>query len=132
MPQTDFDSTPDAQVDAARRRLRVDPENIDALVVLATHAPTVAERLALAREAVRIGNALWSSLIDAGEPIHWWRDPVTRPYMRALLVLGDTLAAAGRRDEARNVWTSLSDLDPDNAPSTVPSFEEVEATLPRR
>jgi cytochrome c-type biogenesis protein CcmH/NrfG len=52
--------------------------------------------------------------------------------MRALVLLGDLLAAVGRRDEARDVWESFLKLDPDDASGSSPRLEEVEATMPRR
>jgi len=48
------------------------------------------------------------------------------------VLLGDLLAAAGRCDEARDVWESLLELDPGGVSGPVPSLKEVEDTMPRR
>jgi len=80
----------------------------------------------------RNGREHWAPLIEAREPIRWWSDPATQPYIRAMVLLGDLLSATGRRDNARDLWPSFLELDPDGVHGSALSLEEVEATMPRR
>jgi len=117
------------QVDAARDVLKLDAANLEAYVVLAGHAETTAEALALLREAIRIGNRRWAPG-DEADDVAWWRDAETRPFMRAILAYGNVLAEAGLRDEAADCFRALRDMRWDGG---VPfSLEEVDATLPGR
>jgi len=49
-----------------------------------------------------------------------------------MVLLGDLLSATGRRDNARDLWPSFLELDPDGVHGSALSLEEVEATMPRR
>lgn len=118
------------QDETARKLLRIDPTNIKAYTVLAVHAASPAEAIALARESVRLGNQRWADRANAGERIDWWRDLETRPYMTAILLYGNFLAASGYRDEARAAFETLLDLHPTDGVGARFSLEELNASLP--
>lgn len=97
----------------ARKGLDRDLDNIDAYVLLGLDASTLGERLALFREAVRVGDVLWAPYLDDPE-MAWWGFMGTRPYMRALQNLGIALMEAGDLGEAEEVLTRLLTLNPND------------------
>lgn len=100
--------------DAARDVLEADWDNIDALVILAREAPSRRESVALLIDAVRIGFdqfGLFGSRNPPRSPL-WWRDPETRPLMRALKALAVVLVDAGRGVEAAYYYKLLMAMDP--------------------
>ena len=108
------------QAACARNILARDPENVEALAVLSEHAECPAEALALLREAVRVGRALWE-----GEDVTWWWNPGTRPYMRAILAYGEALAAAGQTQQAALCFEHLLMLQPDDPLGARESLERL-------
>ena len=62
-----FDADGASQAQLARMVLAYDRENIEAFTVLAEHAQSVAERVTLLREAVRIGNRLWTPALNGAK-----------------------------------------------------------------
>lgn len=97
----------------ARKGLDADLDNIDGYILLSHSAKTMAETIALLREAVRVGDRLWGSLLEDDE-MEWWGFIGTRPYMRALHELGLALQEAGDRDEALAAYQRLLKLNPND------------------
>ncbi|WP_438749642.1 tetratricopeptide repeat protein [Pararhizobium sp. O133] len=103
----------------ARQALDLDLDALDAYNLLGIHAATHAERIALFREAVRIGERQFAPYIaeTAGqdaEEAGWWSFIGTRPWMRAQHNLGLALLEAGDRQEAISVFQTLLKLNPND------------------
>lgn len=107
-------TTPGARAKAARAALCLDHEAIDAYVALALTVPTLAEQVALLREAVRIGAKLWAAEIKRPSAAHFWLDVETRPYMRAVHNLALALWEQGDRDEAVSLVEHLIRINPND------------------
>lgn len=103
-------STPAQMVKLARKALAIDLNALDAYNILGIHAPSLAERIAVFREAVRIGDELFAPLLDDDE-MAWWGYIGTRPWMRAQHNLGLALLEAQDLDAAISVFKSLIALN---------------------
>ncbi len=106
--------TPAARAKNARKALALDPEAIDAYVILALSSDAPAERSALLREAVRIGKRRWAEEIKRPSQHHFWLDIKTRPFMRAAHNLALSLWEQGERDEAASLAGFLLKLNPND------------------
>ncbi|CZT36068.1 hypothetical protein [Rhizobium sp. 9140] len=111
--------TPAQRIKLARQALDVDLDAIDAYNILGIHAATHAERIALFREAVIVGQRLFAPMLndptgDGDEDVSWWGFLGTRPWMRAQHNLGLALIAAGDRNEAVGVLRRLLALNPND------------------
>ncbi|WP_458792963.1 hypothetical protein [Yoonia sp. MH D7] len=103
----------------ARDVLDREPNAIDSYVILSRTAATLAEKIALLREGVRIGDELFDNEILAApnEDFHFWGQLETRPYMRALHSLSLALVADPRDDtleEAVAIWRKLYAICPND------------------
>lgn len=105
--------TPAKQCTLARRALDSNIHCIDAYVILALHAKTHAETIALLRSAVLIGDKVWREYLDDPEVI-WWGHLGTRPFMRAMHNLSLELANLGEIDEAEALFKKLLRLNPED------------------
>ena len=85
-------SDPKKMVAIARKALKLDPDNVDALVILAEHTTTnVFEAIDGYRRAIAAGErSLGEEFFKANEG-HFWAIHETRPYMRALEELAGIL-----------------------------------------
>jgi hypothetical protein len=83
--------------------------------VLADAAASTGEALALLREAVRIGQHVWSEALSGKERIEWWYMTGTRPFMRAIMAYGNTLATAGQPDQAALCFEALIEMQPNDS-----------------
>jgi tetratricopeptide (TPR) repeat protein len=109
--------TPAKRIKLARQALGIDLDAIDAYNLLGIHAETLAERVALFREAVRTGERLFAPYIaesEGEEDAGWWSFIGTRPFMRAQHNLGLALLEAGDRDEAATVFQRMLKLNPND------------------
>jgi hypothetical protein len=104
------EQTPAKRVKLARKALSIDLDALDAYNILGIHAETLAERIALFREAVLIGERLLAPAF-AEEDMHWWGFVGTRPWMRAQHNLGLALLEAGDRAAATAVFKRLLALN---------------------
>ncbi len=105
--------TPAKRVNLARKALSVDLDAIDAYNILGIHAETHAERIALFREAVLIGQRLFAAVLD-DEDMAWWGFMGTRPWMRAQHNLGLALMTAGDTQDAVAVFKRLITRNPND------------------
>ena len=105
--------TPAQRVKLARRALEIDLNAIDAYNIIGIHAPTLAEKIALFREADRVGEQLFAPILN-DEDMAWWGFIGTRPWMRARHNLGLALAEAQDTDAAIEVFRSLIALNPND------------------
>ncbi|MFB2550935.1 hypothetical protein [Ensifer soli] len=102
------------RVKLARKAIDVDLDALDAYNILGIHAATHGERIALFREAVRIGDRLFATVIaqSAGDEEGLWGFLGMRPWMRAQHNLGLALVQAGDRPEAIDVFKRLKGFNP--------------------
>lgn len=89
-----------ARVKNARKALAIDPDALDAYVILALSTNAPSEQIALLREAVRIGREQWAEAISRPRDHYFWLDIETRPFMRAVHHLALLLWEHGDRGEA--------------------------------
>ncbi len=104
--------TPARRVRLATQALDLDPENVDALLMLTDAVPLgEAARITVLRDIVatgakRLGPKTFKKLAP-----HFWGYLETRPYMRAREVLAEDLRAAGRLEEAVQEYTEMLALN---------------------
>lgn len=98
----------------ARRAVEFDPDCVDALVILGEAAPSAQERLDRMKAAVAAAERSLGQEFIAENGGRFWFTQGTRPYMRALQALGFTCLENGRRQEARDVFEKMLDLNRDD------------------
>jgi hypothetical protein len=119
------EAEPKEQTRWARMVLAYDRENIDALIVLAEHAGSIAESIALLREAVRIGNNVWGPALKGNVDVEWWWHSGTRPFMRAIMAYGNALAETGLPDQAALCYKALLSMQPGDSLGAGEELERV-------
>jgi len=107
-------TTSATQAKYARKALSIDPEAIDAYVILALSTDALGERVALLREAVRVGRKQWAEAIKRPSQQYFWLDIETRPFMRAVHNLALASWERGERDEAATLADFLLKLNPND------------------
>lgn len=114
----------------ARRALRVDAACAEALLVLAEHAPTAVERIAILKE----GLAVHRRQVAAGqaEEITSSQDPGAKSVLAALSMLGDELVEVGDREGAMACLRLVVELDVDDRLGCRMALEELEGAGRRR
>lgn len=93
----------------AIRALRRDPDCIEANLVVAAACTDLDRRLAYLNIAVEAGELLWGC-VDGNVSLAAVKG--ARPWLRAIMVLGETLAEAGDADAADECFDRLRVLDP--------------------
>ena len=95
---TAFESNdPKKQVEVARKALKIDPDNVDALVILAEHASTdVFQAISGYRKAIQAGERSLGEDFFREHEGHFWAIHETRPYMRAMEELAGILRSVSR------------------------------------
>ncbi len=101
------------KIKLARKALDIDLNAIDAYNIIGIHAATLAEKIALFREANRIGEELFAPLMDDTE-MAWWGYIGTRPWMRARHNLGLALMEAEEEEGATTAFKTLIVLNPND------------------
>jgi tetratricopeptide (TPR) repeat protein len=96
----------------AKEALAVCPDCADAYVLLAEHAHSRKEALALYEQGVAAGERALGPEAFQRDVGHFWGILETRPYMRARLGLVHSLWTAGRREEAVQHLQDMLRLNP--------------------
>ena len=96
----------------ARKALKIEPCCLSALLVLAEHAATPVERVALLKEAVRIYQR--TVLADPTNEISSYWDVGAKPILAAIALLGDELAEIGDIDGAKVCYREVIERDDDD------------------
>jgi tetratricopeptide (TPR) repeat protein len=105
-------STWERQLRLVRQALELDPENVDALLMLEGVSGFKGEeriealRGIVATGAKRLGKKAFKELVP-----QFWGFHETRPYMRARQALASALHGAGRLDEAAQEWAEMLALN---------------------
>lgn len=104
--------TPARRLRLATQALDLDPENVDALLMLTDAVPLgEAARITVLRDIVAVGaKRLGPETFKKLAP-HFWGHLETRPYMRAREYLAEDLRAAGRLEEAVQEYTGMLALN---------------------
>jgi len=99
----------------AKRALKLDPDCVDALVLLADmDAPSMTALIEALRAAVAAGERSLGKRFMRENEGHFWLMLDTRPYMRALETLGGELAGAGMVAEAIAVYEKMLAHNPND------------------
>ncbi len=98
----------------ATRALRQDPGCIEALRLLAAYSEGN-HQLRLLQGAVKAGDTLWMPVAEEyGCHARWWDWAATRPWMHAILELGEAHAERDNTLAAKWCFQRLLDLNPAN------------------
>jgi tetratricopeptide (TPR) repeat protein len=103
---------PHKRVALAKQALEIDPDCIDAYVLLSDEAPTRGEALGLLRQAVAAGERIMGPDAFERHDNRFWLAPDTRPYMHARHELANFLWVQGNRNEAIEHYRELLRLNP--------------------
>ena len=99
----------------ARRALKLDPDCVDALVVMTDlDAHSTRDRIQGLQRAVAAGERSLGERFIRENKGHFWMLIETRPLMRAMELLGASLALAGLRADAMRVYERMLELNPDD------------------
>lgn len=102
------------RVHYAREALELDPNCVDAYLVLANDASkSRGDVLQFLKSAVEAGERVLGENL-AQDQGHFWHLPETRPYMRARYSYAETLWELGKRDEAIEHFLAVLELNPDD------------------
>ena len=99
----------------AKRALKLDPDCVDALVLLTSlDARSAKEAITGLQKAVAAGErSLGAKFIEENKG-HFWLILETRPYMRALSELADLLRGEGIRLDAIKIYEKMLELNPND------------------
>jgi tetratricopeptide (TPR) repeat protein len=100
------------RVELAKEALAIDADCADAYVLLAEHAHSRREALALYQQGLAAGERALGPQGFQKAAGHFWSLLETRPYLRARLGLAHALWTAGRRDEAVQHLQEMLRLNP--------------------
>ncbi len=104
--------TPARRLRLATQALDLDPENVDALLMLTDAVPLGdATRINVLRDIVAVGAKRLGPKTFKKLAPHFWGQVETRPYMRAREYLAEDLRAAGRLEEAVQEYTGMLALN---------------------
>jgi len=110
-----FETAGRRRVVLAKQALALDPNCADAYVILAEHAAGPARALPFFEQAVEAGRrALGPGTFDR-ESGRFWDLIETRPYMRSVAGLADSLVGLGRPGEAVGHYRELLRLNPNDS-----------------
>lgn len=97
----------------AKRALKLDPDCVDALVVMTDlDAHSTRDRIQGLQRAVAAGERSMGERFIRENKGHFWMLIETRPWMRAMELLGASLALAGLRADAMRVYERMLELNP--------------------
>lgn len=98
----------------ARKAIEISADCADAFVLLAEHAESRKEALALYRQAVLAGERALGPALFRDAAGEFWALLETRPYMRARMGLAELLWTSGERDEAIGHLKEMLKLNPND------------------
>lgn len=106
--------SPSRRIKLAQKALQISSDCADAYSLLAKHASSRQCALELYQQGVAAGRrALGEAFINDTDNLgHFWGLLETRPFMRAMAGLADTLWGLGQREEALAIFRELLRLNP--------------------
>lgn len=102
----------DETIALAEKALGLSADCADAYIVLSRIVSDPRQALALAAEGLAAAERALGAERLAASAGRFWRDEVTRPYLRARLAYGERLWSIGRRDEAAGHLLDMLRLNP--------------------
>jgi hypothetical protein len=106
-------SEPATRIAFANMALLHDPNCIEAFATLAFHADTPIARLAHLVSAVKAGDKTWAPIADRyGQRMDWWGFAGLRPYLDAIMDLGDAHVEVGNIQAATWCYGRLLRMGP--------------------
>jgi tetratricopeptide (TPR) repeat protein len=109
-----FEARGRKQIMLAKKALEICPDCVDAYVLLAEACSSLTEAHDLYANGVKAGERLLGEQFFKENIGHFWGITQTRPYMRALAGMADTLAGMGRIDDAIGHYQELLRLNPND------------------
>ena len=116
--------TPADRVRIGEHMLRRNPDWIRPYLLLAENAPSPFVRNVYLAQAVRVGRRVWGPWLKGAEPIAWWTDEETQPFMTALAMYGVEMTHKGTISMAKGCLRLLLELDPADQIGAVDLFTE--------
>lgn len=107
-----YDSTPAKGKKLANEALKLDPENVRALNLLADLAPDAKSALKLFQKAMESGKKQLGESYFKENRGHFWGLVETRPYMTARFSFAQCLAALDWKEEAIKELNEMLELNP--------------------
>jgi tetratricopeptide (TPR) repeat protein len=98
----------------ARKALEIDPDQLDAFIILAKATDVKAEQLALVAEGARRGRKIWAEEIKRPAQSYFWQNMGTRPFMRNVHWLALLQWETGERAQAIENAKFLLRLNPND------------------
>jgi hypothetical protein len=109
-------ANPDQQPTLAREILAVDRDCIEAYLVLVGEVEDVDEAISMLTRAMEAGNRLLRPLAEEyGDAMSWSGFPYTRPFMRAIHLLGRAYEAVDECAAAARCYETLLLMEPRDA-----------------
>lgn len=121
----------EAQVHYAHGLLDLQPHSLPAMDILARNAGADFEYAAIVREAVRVGQRLWSpQLTGESDAPEWGTDPETRPFLSFVTAYAEILVAEGNQKEAIQCLGLLLQMDPNDSIGAIETLEKAGLVQP--
>jgi hypothetical protein len=98
----------------AGKALDIDPDQLDAYIILSKATQTKAEQIAFLSEGARRGHKRWAEEIKRPAESHFWLDVDTRPFMRNVHWLTLLQWETGERNEAITNGKFLLKINPND------------------
>lgn len=110
------ETSPSRRLKLAQKALQISSDCADAYVLMAEQASSRQRSLDLYQQGVAAGRRILGEafMADAVNVGHFWGLIETRPFMRALAGVADTLWGLGRREEALATFRELLRLNPND------------------
>ncbi len=110
-----WESSPARALKLARQALDLSSDCTDAYLLLADlEARTIRDRLDLIRKGIEAGRRFLGKKFFQENEGHFWGILETRPFMRAMAALANTLWEIGQGDEAIEIWREMLRLNPND------------------
>jgi tetratricopeptide (TPR) repeat protein len=98
----------------ARKALDIDPDQLDAYILLSKATQIKAEQIAFLNEGTRRGIKIWAEAIKRPAQSYFWQDMDTRPFMRNVHWLALLQWETGQREEAIKNGKFLLKINPND------------------
>jgi hypothetical protein len=117
--------TPESKIRIATHVMGRKPDSIWPLLTLAEYAPAPFVRGVYLAQAVERGYRAWRPwLQDGAEPVAWWKEKATRPFMIALSLYGADRVRNGSIMNAAVCLAQLLKMDPTDRIGAISLFKE--------
>jgi hypothetical protein len=123
--------TPESKVRIAPHVMGRKPDSVWPLLTLAEYASAPFVREVYLAQAVQRGYRAWGPWLKEGaQPVAWWKEEATRPFMVALSLYGTDLVRKGNTMNAAVCLAQLLRMDPTDRIGAVSLFTEAARAKP--